>query len=524
MEGSIYEHVYCPRCHTLAKVVIPTAAAVGPQRTKIGDELGRYEEHLLQRPERAGFATFLEGFECPGCGPAWVLCTAEEDHLVGLEGISLEEGLDRANYVSRRVFEAFTEGTKYNDEQDAPADWASSVATRAPVQGPLEEWPWHYETRADGPDLRPRFKAVADDIASLAATPAAHQFGAVARVFEFPSGTRCAPAELASEGSPRLTDYAATQDDDTWVVGRNADDLWQFVPGAHLRAWIRQACIARGVAPPAPYPDDYPCGLTVAGGAWTIVCLLAGAPERGVYLAMARDSSYALATLTSPQRDPLAAVEARLARRDDPRLTPLVAVGPVEGASDALVALVEPLPDGHPLSTWWIPFRGDDACDLAAALLRYLAMRPTPVGGLRPETIFVTRGTAQPWPTIITGLAPRGEAFMAGQAPRSVGSVTPYRYLYDAPEVLRGGPPTLASDVFAATAVIAHMATGAHPFEGESAFMQLSAIVGGQRRAYRGPPALEALIARGLAADPAQRPSAAELAAAFAAAVPLPPG
>ena len=199
--------------------------------------------------------------------------------------------------------------------------------------------------------------------------------------------------------------------------------------------------------------------------------------------------------------------------------------------------MLERLPDGQPLSTWWIPFQGDDACDLAAALLRHLASHPTPVGGLRPETIFATRGTEQPWPTIITGLAPRGEAFMAGQAPRSVGSVTPYRYLYDAPEVLRGAAPTLASDVVAATAVLAHMATGAHPFEGESAFMQMSAILGGHRRAYHGPPALEPLLARGLAADPAQRPSAAELAAdpaqrptaselaaAFAAAIPLPPG
>ncbi|MBK7076243.1 MAG: hypothetical protein IPH44_28530 [Myxococcales bacterium] len=68
------------------------------------------------------------------------------------------------------------------------------------------------------------------------------------------------------------------------------------------------------------------------------------------------------------------------------------------------------------------------------------------------------------------------------------------------------------------------MAAAKHPFEGESAFMQMSAILGGQRRAYHGPPALEALIARGLAADPALRPSAAELADAFAAAVPLPPG
>jgi hypothetical protein len=118
--------------------------------------------------------------------------------------------------------------------------------------------------------------------------------------------------------------------------------------------------------------------------------------------------------------------------------------------------------------------------------------------------------------------APCGSFFSSTSACST--QVTPYRYLYDAPEVLRGAAPTLASDVFAATAVIAHMATGAHPFEGESAFMQMSAILGGHRRVYHGPPALEPLLARGLAADAAQRPTAGELAAAFAAAMPLPPG
>ena len=513
----IHEHVYCPLCRTLAKVLIPTSAALGPRRTTIGDDLGFYEEHLLRLPERMGTGTFLEGYGCPGCGTSWVLCTSEQDRLVALEGVSLIEGLERANYGGWDVFSAYTDATKVRF--DEPTNWAELLATRAVARGPLTRWPWRVERDSSEPG---RLRRIVDEIAT--AGDVARALGAVPRLVELPAGLQCAPAELAAQVSPRLADYAADQDDDAWVVGRNAEDVWQFVPGAHLRAWVRQACLARNVPLPAPFPDDYPCGLTVASGAWTVVCLLAGAPERGVYLAMTKDSSYALATLTSPQRDPLATVEARLARRDDPRLVPLVAVGPVEGASDELVAIVEPLPNGHPLSTWWIPFRGDDACDLAAALLRHLASHPTPVGGLRPETIFATRGTEQPWPTIITGLAPRGEAFMAGQAPRSVGSVTPYRYLYDAPEVLRGAAPTLASDVFAATAVIAHMATGAHPFEGESAFMQMSAILGGHRRVYHGPPALEPLLARGLAADAAQRPSAGELAAAFAAAMPLPPG
>ncbi|MBK7076242.1 MAG: hypothetical protein IPH44_28525 [Myxococcales bacterium] len=519
MDGSIIGLVHCAQCNTVDEAIFQTSAVYGGDHAHVGDELLGCNEYVLRPGASDDDNTFLESYACAGCGVSWVLVTMAGGRLAALEGVTIEDGLARADFAGWSVFEAFKDATQIRDGE--PAGWAATLAIRAVMRGPLQVWPWRLKPIASHPR---KTMVAAGQLAESVTDGPGRTIGIIPDVLELPSGTRCAPAERASEVSPLLADYATAQDDDTWVVGRNADDLWQFVPGAHLRAWIRQACIARGIAPPPPYSDDYPCGLTVAGGAWTIVCLLAGAPERGVYLAMAADGNYGLATLTSPQRDSLATVEARLARRDDPRLTPLVAIGPVEGASDELVAIVEPLPDGHPLSTWWIPFHGDDACDLASALLRYLATHPTPVGGLRPETIFVTRGSAQPWPTIITGLAPRGEAFMAGQAPRSVGSVTPYRYLYDAPEVLRGGPPTLASDVFAATAVIAHMATGAHPFEGESAFMQLSAIVGGQRRAYHGPPVLEALIARGLAADPGQRPSAAELAAAFAAAVPLPPG
>lgn len=519
MDGMIVGYIHCPRCNTVRKATFQSSAVWSGECAAIGDEIIGCDEFVLRPGARERDNAFLETYACSGCGTGWVLATMRDGRLASLEGVSIEDGIAKADFASWGVFEEFKDATKLRDHE--PANWPSALVTRAIGQRPLRTWPWRIEPPSTDPR---RLRIIIDGLAEAAASDLGRAIGTEQRLFELPTGVVCAPAELAAQVSPHLADYAADQDDDTWVVGRNADDLWQFVPGSHLRAWIRQACIARGVAPPAPYPDDYPCGLTVAGGAWTIVCLLAGAPERGVYLAMAKDGSYALSTLTSPQRDPLATVETRLARRDDARLVPLVAVGLVEGAGDEFVAIVEPLPDGHPLSTWWIPFRGDDACDLAAALLRYLDAHPTPVGGLRPETIFATLGTAQPWPTIITGLAPRGEAFMAGQAPRSVGSVTPYRYLYDAPEVLRGGPPTLASDVFAATAVIAHMATGAHPFEGETAFMQLSAIVGGQRRAYHGPPALEALIARGLAADPAQRPSATELAAAFAAAVPLPPG
>ncbi|MBK9031841.1 MAG: hypothetical protein IPL61_11035 [Myxococcales bacterium] len=316
-----------------------------------------------------------------------------------------------------------------------------------------------------------------------------------------------------------LHDYLAIEVSPFADTGRPA---WMLVRRADLVGFRRQGLVLDGAPVAVDEAEDAPCGATIHG-AWTLVTRVRGAADRGSFLAMSRDARYALATMTSRQREPLDRVRASL-QRGGPAVAPLIAVTELRTRHDDLVVLLEVEPEGQPLSCWWIPLDATGVAELATSLFHLLSAADGALGGLRPETIFAENEPATPFTARITGVAPRGEAFMAGQAPRSVGSVTPYRYLYDAPEVLRGGPPTLAGDVFAATAVVAHMATGAHPFEGESAFMQLSAIVAGQRRAYHGPPGLEALIARGLAADPAQRPSAAELAAAFAQAAPLPPG
>ena len=301
-----------------------------------------------------------------------------------------------------------------------------------------------------------------------------------------------------------------------------AAPAWKLIRRSHLAGLQRQQQVLNGAHVAIDDADDTPCGATI-DGAWTLVTRIRGTADRGSFLAMHRDGRYALATLTSRQCEPLDRVREKL-QRQGPAAAPLVAVTELRTRHDDFAVLLELEPEGQPLSCWWIPLGVAGVTELASSLFELLSAAAGPVGGLRPETVFADHDRHAPYAARITGLAPRGEAFMAGQAPRSVGSVTPYRYLYDAPEVLRGAAPTLASDVFAATAVIAHMATGAHPFEGESAFMQMSAILGGHRRAYHGPPALEPLLARGLAADPAQRPSADELAAAFAAAIPLPPG
>jgi len=71
--------------------------------------------------------------------------------------------------------------------------------------------------------------------------------------------------------------------------------------------------------------------------------------------------------------------------------------------------------------------------------------------------------------------------------------------------------------MFSLTAILARLVTGEHPFEGDDATTQLFSITGNQRRPWRGPEGLGALVDRGLDPDPQRRPSAGELGQALAA-------
>ena len=88
---------------------------------------------------------------------------------------------------------------------------------------------------------------------------------------------------------------------------------------------------------------------------------------------------------------------------------------------------------------------------------------------------------------------------------------------YVAPEVARGEPPTIASDLFALAATFLHATTGAPPREGPSLAAVLAAAaerpllderhIAGIGLAARGP--AYAAIARCLAHLPSDRPSSA---------------
>jgi hypothetical protein len=96
----------------------------------------------------------------------------------------------------------------------------------------------------------------------------------------------------------------------------------------------------------------------------------------------------------------------------------------------------------------------------------------------------------------------------------AAGEVTP---AYVDPTVARGGAPGPASDVFGVAAAAFHALTGVAPWNAATPADTLAVAATGELPdldllAPEAPPALRDVIARGLAADPSDRPTAAEFA------------
>ena len=203
---------------------------------------------------------------------------------------------------------------------------------------------------------------------------------------------------------------------------------------------------------------------------------------------------------------------ARRLRLDLPAIAPLVSIGRFELEGRELVALIERRPEGEPLSLPGFPVATQVALERFMQLLEIAAAAAGAdlvLEGIRPELIYAGRSA-------LTGIAPRGAAFL--RAGRSE-LVSPWRGLYEAPEIARGLSPTPAADVFSACAVLAFLLARTSPFEsqGQDHAAQAAAMIAGP------PPlalplddALLALLRAGLDPDPARRPTAAELLRAAA--------
>jgi hypothetical protein len=150
-------------------------------------------------------------------------------------------------------------------------------------------------------------------------------------------------------------------------------------------------------------------------------------------------------------------------------------------------------------------------------------LRPVHAAGaalvhLRPELVYFRhRMTGE---LEVTGVAPRAEMFLRTARRPSFGVPPMFDHVFAAPETWPRGARSPAADVFALCGLLAHWVTGRHPFEGRSLHEEMTAIHEGRRRPWRGPAALGAVLERGLAARPGQRPSLEALAGALAGARP----
>jgi serine/threonine protein kinase len=192
-----------------------------------------------------------------------------------------------------------------------------------------------------------------------------------------------------------------------------------------------------------------------------------------------------------------------------PGIVPLRGIAElIEPNESPLSALIEDAPSGVPLASLALPLSLADAVGLGIALARvikHVHAQDRIVRGIRPELVYVDEKR------LLSGLAPRCELFWSLAPAPGYGVAPCFEQLYLAPEIVAGRDAVPASDVFSLCALLAHVASGEHPFAAASMMGQITAIATGKRVRWTGPEVLAGMLDAGLAVDPAKRPSPARV-------------
>ena len=202
-----------------------------------------------------------------------------------------------------------------------------------------------------------------------------------------------------------------------------------------------------------------------------------------------------------------AALDAKAYKLPLPGIAPLAFIGATPGDRYE-DALVERVPDGT-IALAVAPIALDRLHQLALALAKVVAAAAANqiiLDGVQPELVYVDANAR------FLALAPRGPGFV-GSARRFASGLRSYPIAYIGHEcAVLGRPSTAATDVFALCATVYALGTGRHPFGPlDEPFAVVQNIAMDKRDPWPEGGPLGELIARGLAADPAKRPTAAEL-------------
>jgi serine/threonine-protein kinase len=171
------------------------------------------------------------------------------------------------------------------------------------------------------------------------------------------------------------------------------------------------------------------------------------------------------------------------------------------------------------------------ACSIVVGVLQGLHAAHEARGD-RGESLGIVHRDVSPQNVIVgidgvTRLLDFGVAKAAGRLQTTREGQLKGKLAYTAPEIVRGGAVTRAADVYSAAVVLWEALTGERLFAGDNEATVLDRVLHAQvaapsRRARDLSPALDPVVLKGLARDPAQRfATAREMARAIEAAIPI---
>jgi hypothetical protein len=257
----------------------------------------------------------------------------------------------------------------------------------------------------------------------------------------------------------------------------------------------------------------FPIGEVI--GRWSIVERVRGTPLAGQYLAIDDEIEGLLLVTLGPEQTRATAEHLRDFELRVSGVAPLRGVyGLTDRGGAVYHGLIERVPSGKPLTKWtWplMPAQGTFLATHVARLVARVAAAQKVLGGIRPEIMWCEdrdMGLA------LNGLCPRGEPFLRTASKPAGGAHALFETSYSPPEMLEGGPASVAGDVFSACASLVHVLSGAHPFEGDRLPMQLMAIGAGRRRPWpKQRPVFADVLDAGLSVDAMRRPTPEQLVA-----------